>query len=116
MPRLMPWLPIRRCHHGRLTNKKMYFTAAAAWFLIAMLFLNTHPSYAQFRTARAEMRKNGRPLDGSKLAEYLDRYSEKGEEYIQLVKGMIKRDSLEIADSAQLAKGPIVIFRPVSKK
>ena len=80
------------------------------------LNLNTHPSYAQFRTARAEMRKANRLLDGAKLAEHLGSYSEKGEEYIELVKGMIKRDRLEIADSAQLAKGPVVVFRPVSKK
>jgi Bax protein len=80
------------------------------------LNLNTHPSYAQFRTARAEMRKANRPLDGTKLAEHLGSYSEKGEEYIELVQGMIERDRLEIADSAQLAKGPVVVFRPVSKK
>jgi Bax protein len=80
------------------------------------LNLNTHPSYAQFRTARAEMRKAHRPLDGAKLAEHLGSYSEKGDEYIELVKGMIKRDRLEIADRAQLAKGPVVVFRPVSKK
>jgi Bax protein len=80
------------------------------------LNLNTHPSYAQFRTARAEMRKANRPLSGSKLAEHLGSYSEKGDEYVELVKGMIERDRLEIADSAQLAKGPIVVFRPVSKQ
>jgi Bax protein len=80
------------------------------------LNLNTHPSYAQFRTARAEMRKANRPLDGAKLAEHLGSYSEKGDNYIELVQGMIKRDRLEIADRAQLAKGTIVVFRPVSKK
>jgi Bax protein len=80
------------------------------------LNLNTHPSYAQFRKARAEMRKANKLLDGAKLADYLVSYSEKGEEYIEQVKGMIKRDRLEIADSAQLAKGPIVLFRPLSKK
>ena len=80
------------------------------------LNLNTHPSYGQFRTARAEMRKAKIPLDGAKLADYLASYSEKGEEYIKLVKGMIKRDRLEIADSAQLAKGPVVVFRPISQK
>jgi len=80
------------------------------------LNLNTHSSYAQFRAARAEMRKANKPLDGAKLAEYLGSYSEKGDEYIKLLKGMIKRDRLEIADSAQLAKGPIVVFRPVSPK
>jgi Bax protein len=79
------------------------------------LNLNTHPSYAQFRTARAEMRRANKPLDGAKLADYLGSYSEKGEEYIEQVKGMIKRDRLEIADRAQLANGPVVLFRPVSK-
>jgi hypothetical protein len=50
------------------------------------------------------------------LPNYLGSYSEKGDEYVELVKGMIERDRLEIADSAQLAKGPIVVFRPVSKQ
>jgi uncharacterized FlgJ-related protein len=57
-----------------------------------------------------------RPLSGTKLADYLGSYSEKGDEYVELVKGMIERDRLEIADSAQLAKGPIVVFRPVSNQ
>lgn len=79
------------------------------------LNLNTHRSYSKFRTHRAEMRKAGKPLDGAKLADFLDSYSEKGEAYIKLVKGMIRRDGLEIADSAQLGKGPVVVFRPVDK-
>jgi len=79
------------------------------------LNLNTHRSYSKFRIARAEMRKAGRPLDGAGLAGYLGSYSEKGEEYIKLVKGMIRRDGLQIADEAQLAKGPTVLFRPVSQ-
>jgi len=79
------------------------------------LNLNTHRSYSKFRTARAGMRKAGKQLDGGKLADFLGSYSEKGEEYINLVKGMIRRDGLEIADSAQLGKGPVVLFRPVDK-
>jgi hypothetical protein len=60
------------------------------------------------------MRKANRPLSGTKLAKYLGSYSEKLDEYIELIKGMIERDRLEIADSAQLTTGPIVVFRPVS--
>jgi len=77
------------------------------------LNLNTHRSYTQFRHARAEMRQKGTTIDGVNLAGYLDRYSEKGEAYTRLIKDMIQRDGLEIADTAQLSKGPDIIIRPV---
>ncbi len=78
------------------------------------LNLNTHQSYRHFRRAREEMRRTGKSLDGMELAGYLDRYSEKGLEYTDLLKTMIRRDGLEIADTARLAQGPEIVIHPVS--
>ena len=40
--------------------------------------LNTHPAYEPFRSARAELRKRGKPLQGEKLVHSLASYSTKG--------------------------------------
>ncbi|MBW1891773.1 MAG: glucosaminidase domain-containing protein [Deltaproteobacteria bacterium] len=79
------------------------------------LNLNTHPSYSIFRVARAEMRKEGQPLDGAELAMHLEKYSEKGVEYTILVKNMIIRHDLEIADMARLADGPETVIKPIDQ-
>ena len=75
------------------------------------LNLNTHPSYSIFRVTRAEMRKEGRPLNGAELAMHLEKYSAKGVEYTSLVNNMITRHGLEIADTARLANGPEIVIK-----
>ncbi|TAN46264.1 MAG: hypothetical protein EPN26_15415, partial [Rhodospirillales bacterium] len=42
------------------------------------LNLNTHPAYQDFREARWDAREMGQPLDGYRLTETLQRYSERG--------------------------------------
>lgn len=56
--------------------------------------LNSHPAYSALRTLRVEQRARGEPLDGLKLAAGLTRYSAKGEEYVRLIRGLIKRHKL----------------------
>jgi Bax protein len=77
--------------------------------------LNTHPSYSIFRVTRAEMRKEGRALNGAELAPHLEMYSEKGVEYTSLVVDMITRHGLEIADTARLADGPEIVVKPIDR-
>ena len=79
------------------------------------LNLNTHPSYSVFRVRRAQMRKEGRPLNGAELAMHLQKYSEKGVEYTSLVENMITRHGLEIADTAKLADGPLIMVKPIDR-
>jgi uncharacterized FlgJ-related protein len=79
------------------------------------LNLNTHPSYSVFRVARSKMRKKGRPLIGAELAMHLEKYSAKGIEYTSLVKSMIKRHGLKMADFARLADGPEILIRPIDR-
>ncbi len=75
------------------------------------LNLNTHPSYSIFRVTRGEMRKEGRPLNGAELAMHLEKYSAKGIEYTSLVKNMIARHGLEVADTAKLTNKPEIVIK-----
>ena len=68
------------------------------------------------RNARADMRRKGEPLDGYALAGHMSSYAETGEEYVKLIRSMIRRDNLTRADTAKLAQGPLILFRRVDQK
>jgi len=72
--------------------------------------LNTHRAYVDFRQRRAHLRRDGKPLSGLVLAETMLSYSERGEKYVKTLKGMIRHNGLDIADSARLQKDASVIF------
>ncbi len=57
--------------------------------------LNTHPAYAEFRAARAALRRAGKPLDGFALAATLGGYSERGAAYIEDIRGIIRHNRLD---------------------
>jgi Bax protein len=63
-----------------------------------MFTLNSHPAYVELRAIRADLRREGRPLDGHALADGLTRYSAKGEEYVRLIRAMIRRFDLAVFD------------------
>ncbi|WP_259781677.1 glucosaminidase domain-containing protein [Aestuariispira ectoiniformans] len=65
--------------------------------------LNTHNAYKEFRTMRAQMRQTHKRLSGKVLAEALSRYSEKGWDYVQLLKVVINANNLTAYDKARLA-------------
>ncbi len=64
--------------------------------------LNTHPSYKEFRIARAELRDNERSLDSLILVNYLDKYAETGKEYTKILKQIIKQNNLTDFDDVKL--------------
>lgn len=72
-------------------------------------FINlfTHPAYEDFRRLRADLRAAGRPLDSLVLADGLIRYSERGQEYVDSLKGMIRSNGLDIADRAVFRDEPL---------
>jgi uncharacterized FlgJ-related protein len=70
--------------------------------------LNSHTAYASLRKRRAELRRTGAPLTGPALAPTLDRYSEKGEEYVRTLLSIMGRNGLEVADDAVLRDEPVV--------
>ena len=73
--------------------------------------LNTHPAYAGLRMARADLRRRGQLPDGDVLAGHLTSYAETGEDYVALVRRMIREDDLTRFDRAQLAPGPNFLYR-----
>ena len=56
--------------------------------------LNTHFAYKNFRKSRNELRSFGRTLEGEVLANQLKKYSELGNEYINNVQEIIRKNNL----------------------
>jgi len=65
--------------------------------------LNTHRAYADFRQKRAQMRRAGRPIDGHTLAGHIERYSERGVDYISAIRGLMTSNGLRNFDDARLS-------------
>jgi Bax protein len=67
--------------------------------------LNTHPAYAGFRKVRAAIRRAGGTLDSITLSTTLDRYSQRGQAYVDDVRGIIRRNGLNrLADAELVAR------------
>ena len=60
--------------------------------------LNTHFAYKNFRKSRNELRSFGRTLEGEVLANQLKKYSELGNEYINNVQKIIRKNNLSKFD------------------
>lgn len=70
--------------------------------------LNKHNAYKEFRLLRADMRANGRALDGVRLAATLHRYSERGADYVSELLAIIQGNDLERLDTARLSPTDVV--------
>lgn len=68
--------------------------------------LNTHRSYLDMRLARQAARENGEAPSAFQLAEYLSRYSERGDVYVREIQSMIRQNDLEDVPQAQLRTAP----------
>lgn len=75
--------------------------------------LNTHRAYGDLRTARARIRSRDSSLKGPALAPTLTGYSEKGQEYVEMLLTMIRVNGLESADEAVLRNTKPVVLVPV---
>jgi Bax protein len=64
--------------------------------------LNTHRAYADFRRAREQARREGKPVDGHALAQHLQRYSERGMDYVRDVRALMRVNGLRPLDRARL--------------
>ena len=69
--------------------------------------LMSHPAYEDFRKLRARLRAEGKPLTSLELADGLIRYSERGQEYVDTLKGIIRVNKLDVADGAVFRDEPI---------
>ena len=84
------------------THKVMKFKVLQASVKAYHRNLNTHSSYKEFRSARAQLRDEGKELDSSILTKYLDRYAETGKEYVKILQQIIKQNQLTDFDDARL--------------
>lgn len=64
--------------------------------------LNSHRAYSEFRNRRAALRAAGKPLDGVDLARTLNRYSERGEDYVDTLHVIMRANDLPPFDGATL--------------
>lgn len=64
--------------------------------------LNSHFAYDEFRAARAEMRAGEEVIDGYSLVEKLDRYSERGDAYLETIRLIMRVNHLDVFDRAWL--------------
>ena len=80
-----------------------------------MMNLNTHAAYAGLRALRAELRARGERISGWELAESLDRYSERGQAYVESLHSIMRVNKLDPADDAFLGDGPTIYLVPVGE-
>ncbi len=76
-----------------------------------MLNLNTSYAYEKLRILRQEMRQKDAKITGRKLVVALDKYSEKGETYIQSLHDMMRYNRLHERDDTYLSKGPNIYIK-----
>jgi len=94
-------------------HKGNYGVAAYDWPFDSvreyMRNLNSHKAYQALRDRRALLRKQGKEITGMKLAETLDKYSERGVEYVKTLQSIIRVNELEVADQTYLRDESITL-------
>ena len=88
-------------------HKVMKFNVLQASVRAYQRNLNTHSSYKDFRQARAKLRDLEKPLDSIILSEFLDKYAETGNQYVEILQKIIKQNSLKDFDNAKLLPSSI---------
>ena len=88
-------------------HKVMRFNVLQASVRAYQRNLNTHSSYKAFRSARAQLRDKGKPLDSLILAKYLDEYAQTGDQYVEVLQKIIKQNNLKDFDDAKLLPSSI---------
>ncbi len=89
------------------THKVMKFKILQASVKAYQRNLNTHPTYKDFRSTRAELRDENKKLDSLILTGHLDRYAETGKEYVKILQQIIRQNNLEDFDDAKLLPSSI---------
>jgi Bax protein len=92
-----------------MTHKVRAFDRLSDSVEAYLLNLNTHRAYRHLRAKREEIRLAGERPDGIILAEGLEPYSQKGEEYVELLRSIIRVNRLTPFDDAILSD-ELVVF------
>ncbi len=88
-------------------HKVMKFNVLQASVRAYQRNLNTHPTYENFRLARAHLRDKGKDLDSIILSQFLDNYAETGSQYVEVLQKIIKQNNLQDFDDAKLLPSSI---------
>ncbi len=78
------------------THEVAKFITVNAAIRAYLLNLNRLNTYQQLRLIREQLRQANKPLTGKALAAGLERYSERGEEYIKEIRSVINYNKLEV--------------------
>jgi len=78
--------------------------------------LNTHRAYTRLRQLRSHLSKEGKKVTGYELAKTLDKYSERGQAYVESLHAMMRINHLGEADDAYLWDKEIIYLTPVEDK
>jgi Bax protein len=89
------------------THKVMKFKVLQASVKAYHRNINTHSSYKDFRSTRAQLRDEEKPLDSVVLSEYLDKYAETGKEYVRILQQIIRQNKLTDFDDVKLLPSSI---------
>lgn len=82
------------------THEVARFVSADRSVASYMRNINSHRAYADLRSHRAALRRQGQPITGHDMAGHLLRYSERGEAYIQELRSMMRVNRLAPLDLA----------------
>ena len=88
-------------------HKVMKFNVLQASVRAYQRNLNTHSSYKGLREERAKLRDEGKPLDSIRLSEFLNKYAETGNQYVEVLQKIIKQNNLQDFDDAKLLPSSI---------
>ncbi|WP_394205169.1 glucosaminidase domain-containing protein [Shewanella waksmanii] len=82
-----------------------------------VLNINRNAAYQKLRQLRAQLRQDGEPITGMQLATTLDKYSERGQDYIDGIRSMISYNKLQQVDEAYLSdQQPLHLISAASSK
>ncbi len=73
-----------------------------------MFNINTTRAYHKLRDLRVKLRKENKALTGLELAGTLDKYSERGQAYIDSIRSMIRYNKLQDVDEAYLSDEKLI--------
>lgn len=91
-----------------MTHKVRAFDRLSESVSAYMLNLNTHRAYRDLRTLRLLARRQGMQPDGATLAAGLEPYSEKGPDYVETLRSIMRVNRLAPFDGAILSDETIV--------
>ena len=88
-------------------HKVMKFNVLQASVRAYQRNLNTHSTYSEFRKERAKLRDQRSALDSLVLVKHLDQYAETGNQYVEVLRKIIKQNNLKDFDDAKLLPSSI---------